>query len=129
MQCVLWDHCIILNFIRLNSYQTVLYFQQLQRVMKIFWKCKATFSKNHAGKILVLRSSVLPPPLHSPDPAPTDFHLFPSLHNRFSIVDQVKTIVKIFLSSKAAEFYLRGINELPDDIQEMIQNNGEYITD
>ena len=37
--------------------------------------------------------------------------------------------VENFLDSKSAEFYLRGINKLPDEQQEAIQNNGEYIID
>ena len=43
--------------------------------------------------------------------------------------DQIKTFVENFFSSKAAEFYLRGTNKLPDKWQEVIQNNGEYIID
>ena len=39
---------------------------------------------------------------------------------------QVKTFVKNFLSWKPAEFYLRRIIKLPDELQEMIQNDGEY---
>ena len=34
-----------------------------------------------------------------------------------------------FLSSKPAEFYVRGINDLPDKWQEVIQNNGVYDID
>ena len=72
---------------------------------------------------------------YSPDLAPSDFHFFRSLQNvlknkKFSQEEQVKTFVENFLSSKPAEFYLRGINKLPDKWQqEMIQNNGEYIID
>ena len=38
--------------------------------------------------------------------------------------DGEKTFVKIFLTSKPVEFYLRGINKLADRWQEAIQNNG-----
>ena len=41
--------------------------------------------------------------------------------------EQAKTFVKNFLSLKPAEFYLRGINKLPD--KEVIQNNGKYAID
>ena len=35
--------------------------------------------------------------------------------------------VENFLSLRAAEFYLRKINKLPDKCQRAIQNNGDYI--
>ena len=38
----------------------------------------------------------------------------------------MKTFVENFLSLKPAEFYLRGINKLPDKWQEAIQYNGNY---
>ena len=41
----------------------------------------------------------------------------------------LKNIVENSLSSKPAEFYLRGINNLPDKWQEVIQNNSKYTTD
>ena len=34
--------------------------------------------------------------------------------------------MKKFLSSKPAEFYLRGINKLADKGQVLVENNGEY---
>ena len=42
---------------------------------------------------------------------------------KFSQEDQVKTFVENLLSSKSAEFYLRGINILFGEWQEVIQNN------
>ena len=37
--------------------------------------------------------------------------------------------IENFLNSKPVESNLRGINKLPDQWQEMIQNNGEYTID
>ena len=70
-------------------------------------------------KMLYLNWSVLPHPLYSPDLTPSDFHLFHSLQNvlnekRFFLEDQVKMFLENFLSSKPVEFYLGGINKLPD---------------
>ena len=73
--------------------------------------------------------------LHPPDSsnlASTDFHLFHSLQNALNdknlfLEDQVKTFLKCILSSKAVEFYLRGINKLSNKSQEVIQNNGERL--
>ena len=43
--------------------------------------------------------------------------------------DQMKMFVENLLSSKAAEFYLRGINKPPDKWPELIHNNGKYTID
>ena len=41
----------------------------------------------------------------------------------------MKTFVENSLSSKQDEFYLRRINKLLDNYQEVIQNNGEHTID
>ena len=38
----------------------------------------------------------------------------------------MKTFMENSLSSKLAEFYLRGTEKLPDRWQEVIKNNGKY---
>ena len=58
-------------------------------------------------------------------------HLFCSVQNALDDKiweDQVKMSVKNF-SLKPAEFYLRGINKLPNKWQGLIQNNDEYNID
>jgi len=77
--------------------------------------------------------SVLPHPSYSSDHAPSDYHLFRSLQNalmetNFSNEDQVREFVKNF-HIKTAEFYTKGIEELPDKWQQVIANDGEYIID
>ena len=76
-------------------------------------------------KILDLDCSILPHPPYSPDLTPSNFHLY--LQNalkdkRFS-QDEVKTFVENLLSSKPAEFNLRGINKHSVEWQEVIQND------
>ena len=41
----------------------------------------------------------------------------------------MKTLAENFVSSKPAEFYLTGINKLPDKWQGVIQNNDKYTID
>ena len=80
--------------------------------------------------ILNLGWTVLPHPPYS-DFASNDFQCFCSLQNalndkkKCSQEDQVKTFEENS-SSKPAKFYLRGIDNLSDRWQEVIQNNGGY---
>ena len=81
-----------------------------------------------------LGGSVLLHPPYSADFAPSDFHPFHSLQNdlndqKFSQENQVKTFVENLLSWKTIEFYLSGINKLPDEWQEVIKNDGKYTID
>ena len=46
----------------------------------------------------------------------------------FSNEDQVREFVKNFFTSKLAEFYAKGIEELPDEWQRVIANDGKYVT-
>ena len=61
-------------------------------------------------KILDLVWSVQLYPPYSPVLGPSDFHLFLSLENAL----KNQKMFKNFLSLKLTEFYLRGINKLPD---------------
>ena len=83
-------------------------------------------------KILDLDWSVLPHQPYTPAFVLSDFHLLRFLqialnNKKFSQEDQVKMLVENFLSSKSAEFYLRGINKLSDKWQEVIENKVDYI--
>ena len=84
-------------------------------------------------KILGWNWSALPHSPYSADLEQSDFHLFPSLQNALNgknfSQDHMKTLVENFLIKKPAEFYLRGINCLPDKWQEMIKNNSLYTID
>ena len=70
-------------------------------------------------KILDLGWSVLLHPPYSADLVPNEFHHFHSLQNAWNdkkkcSQKKVKTFVKSNLSTKQAEFFLRGINKLSD---------------
>ena len=47
----------------------------------------------------------------------------------FSNEDLVREYVENIFTSKPAEFYAKGIEELPDKWQQVIANDGEYIID
>ena len=49
------------------------------------------------------------------------------METNFCNEDQVQEFVKNFFTSKSAEFYTKGIEELPDKWQQVIANDGEYI--
>ena len=78
--------------------------------------------------------SVLVHPPYSPDLAPSDFHLLRSLHNVannkiFSQEDLVKMSEENLFCLKQNDFYLKGINKLPDKCQVVIENNDEFTID
>ena len=81
-----------------------------------------------------LRWSVLSHPPYSPDLAPSDYQLFRSLQKylmgtNISNEDQVREFVENLYTSKPAELYAKGMEELPDKWQQVIANDGEYIID
>ena len=73
--------------------------------------------------------SVQPHPPYSPDLTTTDFNLFGFLQNVLNdkriFSRRSGEIMENFLSSKLAEFYLRGINKAPEDWEDASENNGE----
>ena len=154
MLCVWWDRRGIIHFELLNRNETVtadLYVQQLQRVHQSLLEKRPALvnrknvvllhdnARPHTARVtqenvLELGCSVLPHPPYSPDLVPSDYHLFRSLQNslmgtNFSNEDQVREFVENFFTSKPAEFYAKGIEELPDKWQQVIANDGEYIID
>lgn len=152
--CVWWDRQGIIHHELLNRNETVtgdVYVQQLQRVQeKLLEKRPALVNRKNVillhdnarphtarvtqEKILELGWSVLPHPPYSPDFAPTDYHLFCSLQNflngkTFTSDQGVNEAVLEFFQSKPINFYEKGIDVLKTRWQQVISNNGEYISD
>ena len=68
----------------------------------------------------------------SPDPAPSDFHLFGPLKNalrgrRFAADDEVKEAVRDWLRSQPQTFFSNGIKKLTDRWAKCIEKKGDYI--
>lgn len=84
-------------------------------------------------KLLELGWDVLPHPPYSPDIAPSDYHLFRSLHNfldgkKFKNDEDVKSHLIQFFNDKKQKFYEDGIMMLPERWQKVIDNKGKYFT-
>lgn len=125
-----------------------IYCTQLQRV-----KQKLDFATVQQDKVYLLQDNArphvakktyelllsfgwmtLPHPPYSPDLSPSDYHLFRSLQNHldgknFANRKLLETDLKHFFESKPPEFYITGINELPDRWRKVIAMDGEYIVD
>lgn len=154
MLCVWWDVKGIIYFELLEDNQTVdkhVYCHQLDKVMSnlatkrpslanrkgvIFHQDNARPHKAEMSmsKINSLGWEVMAHPPYSPDIAPSDYHLFRSVQHFlkdkiFESTREVEAALWEFFSSKPEEFYLRGIELLPERWQTIIGNNGEYIVD
>ncbi|KAJ0184203.1 hypothetical protein K1T71_000626 [Dendrolimus kikuchii] len=75
---------------------------------------------------------VLMHPPYSPDLAPSDFHLFPSLQNSLGSVkltsrEDCQNYLSQFFDQKPQKFYSNGITSIPTRWQKVIQQNGTYI--
>lgn len=90
-------------------------------------------SKVTKQKLRDLGWEILPHAPYSPDKAPSDFHLFRSLKGwlkgkRYQTIDEVREGIQEFFDSKGPDFYARGINNLVDRWEEIIEFNGDYCT-
>jgi histone-lysine N-methyltransferase SETMAR len=73
---------------------------------------------------------ILRHPPYSPDHAPSDYHLFRSLSNKlrgvsFNSDAELKNFLGDFFTAKPADFFKRGIENLPER-WEAVVNNGEH---
>lgn len=154
MLCVWWDFKGILYFELLPTGQTInaeVYSDQLQ-ILSDAIKEKRPALANRKGVILLhdnarphtakmtrqkikeLGWEVLPHPPYSPDIAPSDYHLFRALQNhldgkRYCDYDDVKKDIEDFFQSKSADFYQRGIEQLPKRWADIVDKEGEYLID
>ena len=83
-------------------------------------------------KLLQFGWEVLIHPLHSPDIAPSDFHLFRSLKNslngkNFNSLEDCKRHLEQFFAQKDKKFWEDGIMKLPEKWQKVVEQKGEYV--
>lgn len=152
MISVWWDYEGLLHWEILAENKTVdknLYAAQLRRVDNAI-KLKRP---NRKGKVILLHDNARPHvatmvkstlreldweplqhPPYSPDLAPTDFHLFRSLSNNLQGVsfDSVRNLQKWltnFFESRPNDFWQKGIDKLVERWQQVIEKDGDYVTD
>lgn len=152
MLSIWWDIRGIIHYELMNPNQTInseIYCQQLTRLHQELVKkrpslvnrkqivfhhdnAKPHISKVTQQKIIELGWELLPHPPYSPDLAPTDYHLFRSMQSFFNgktfvkKVDLEQELIKFF-ESKEEAFYRRGIEQLVERWQKVIDNNGSYF--
>ncbi|CAK9826575.1 Mariner Mos1 transposase [Anthophora retusa] len=83
-------------------------------------------------KLAALGWEILSHPPHSPDLAPSDYHLFLSLQNflqgkKFKNEEDIRQELVQFFASRDKTFFKNGIYKLPSRWQEVINNDGNYI--
>lgn len=91
-------------------------------------------AKLTCAKLMELGWELLPHPPYSPDLAPTDFHLFRSLHNhlkekQFDDRKAVELDIMNYFASKTAVFYRDGIHSLPQRWRYVVDQDGKYFDD
>ena len=86
------------------------------------------------AKIDELGWEVLPHPPHSPDLAPSDYHLFRALkahlrEKRFNDQSELQTDIAQFFDAQPPEFWAAGIESLVDRWTYVVDHDGEYVVD
>lgn len=94
-------------------------------------------SSAHTAQVAVTSASkcgfkILDHPSYSPDLAPSDFHLFPTIKREligriFDSDDEVIDAVEDVLEEKDEEFFKNGIYKLEDRWTRCVEKNGDYV--
>lgn len=89
-------------------------------------------AKQTQDKLMYLNYEILPHPPYSPDLSPTDFHFFKHLQNSlngktFRNEEVLKTEFERFIASRSLDFYVTGIEKLPNRWQMCVDANGFYF--
>jgi hypothetical protein len=84
------------------------------------------------GAIYELDCEGLLHPPYSPDLAPSDYRLFCSLSNNLRGVflkndAEIQNWLDEFFTIKPADFFKRGIENLPERWEAVVNNGGEYV--
>lgn len=151
--CIWWDELGVLYYELLQPGETVTgerYALQLNRLAEKIQKerpysghgrrpviLQHDNAKPHRSSIVFktineLQWEILPHPAYSPDVAPSDYHLFRSFQNslaeqKLHNEDDVRKVVDKFIASKNQAFFRRGIHQLPERWQRVVEANGDYI--
>lgn len=85
-------------------------------------------------KLLELDWDVISHPPHSPDLAPSDYYLFPSLQSslneqHFASEEAIKCHLEQFFAEKDSKFFERGIMQLSERWQKIVDQSGQYIVE
>ena len=150
--CIWWDQHGVLFYELLQPDETVTgerYEQQLNKLNNAIQQKRPEWSKRkskvvflhdnarpHVCKLVKetlkkLNWEVLAHPAYSPDVAPSDYYLFRSMahglsEQRFSKHEDVKKWLDEWISAKPDNFFYKGIHELPDKWQMVVNNDGNY---
>lgn len=152
--CVWWDWQGIIYYELLPYGQTLnsnIYCQQLDRLKEAIAQKRPSlankkgivFQQDNARphtsistrqKIQELGWEVLMHPPYSPDLAPSDYHLFLAMGNdfageNFASRETCENRLSQFFANKDQGFYERGIMKLPSKWQQVIEQNGAYLTE
>lgn len=107
---------------------------KMDRVYFLHDNARPHVAKDVRQKLQDLGWTTLPHPPYSPDMAPSDYHLFRSLHHfldgqAFKDEDDLKSSLQSFFDQKSQSFYRQGIDNLPIRWQYIVDNNGAYVAD
>jgi len=90
--------------------------------------------RSHVGQAAILESGFeeMHHPPHSPDLAPSDYHLFPNLKQplcgqRFSTDDELTYATEEWLKEQSELFYFTGIEKLRQRYKLCTEKGGDYI--
>ena len=79
-----------------------------------------------------LNWEILSHPPYSPDPAPSDYHLFASMghslaEQRFDNFEEVEKWLVEWFALKETKFFWNGIHDLPGRWAKCVESNGQYF--
>ncbi|GFV73263.1 histone-lysine N-methyltransferase SETMAR [Trichonephila clavipes] len=152
LMCIWWDWKGIIYYRFLRYGQTLnskFYCQQLDR-LKLAINQKRPELANGRGvfhqdnarphrslvtcqRLWELGGEILMHPPYSPDLAPSEYHLFLALKNflsdkKLGSREDCENRLLEFFANKDQDFYERGIIKLPLKWQQILQQNGAYLT-
>lgn len=148
-----WDQKGVIHHELLKQGETVtgeLYRDQIIRLAEVMREKRPEYEKRQHKVILLhdnarphvtkrvqetlelLRWEVLPHAAYSPDCAPSDYHLFRSMahslsEKRFKSLEEVEKWLIDWIATKDADFFYRGIHQLPEKWTKVISNDGNYF--